>query len=157
MTCSCKIFVMTIQSDYESTSLFSPFQYPLLSLTKEDKGAMKVVKDEMKHPCLNDQLHPIHTTRSFVYGRGSLESSQCVFIQSVQIRFLRCCRNGIITRLADSSESSRNYLIRLFYSLCYPATLSSIGPHRCPAAPPAQRSIHPAVRAYLQLARRWMS
>ena len=40
--CSCKIFVMTIQSDYESTSLFSPFQYPLLSLTKEDKGAMKV-------------------------------------------------------------------------------------------------------------------
>ena len=42
ITCSCKIFVMTIQSDYESTSLFSPFQYPLLSLTKEDKGAMKV-------------------------------------------------------------------------------------------------------------------
>ena len=39
---SCKIFVMTIQSDYESTSLFSPFQYPLLGLTKEDKGAMKV-------------------------------------------------------------------------------------------------------------------
>ena len=42
MTCLCKIFVMTIQSDYESTSLFSPFQYPLLSLTEEDKGAMKV-------------------------------------------------------------------------------------------------------------------
>ena len=41
MTCSCKIFVMTIQSDYESTSPFSPFQYPLLSLTKEDKGVMK--------------------------------------------------------------------------------------------------------------------
>ncbi len=33
---------MTIQSDYESTTLFSPFQYPLLSLTKEDKEAMKV-------------------------------------------------------------------------------------------------------------------
>ena len=42
MGCSCKIFVMTILSDYESTSLFSPFQYLLLSLTKEDKGAMKV-------------------------------------------------------------------------------------------------------------------
>ena len=33
---------MTTQSDYESTSLFSPFQYPLLSLTKEGKVAMKV-------------------------------------------------------------------------------------------------------------------
>ena len=42
MTCSCKIFVIAIQSDYESTSLFSPFQYLLLSLTKEDRGAMKV-------------------------------------------------------------------------------------------------------------------
>ena len=42
MICSCKIFVMTIQSDYESTSLFSPVQYLLLSLTKEDKEAMKV-------------------------------------------------------------------------------------------------------------------
>ena len=42
ITCSCKIFVMTIQSDYESTSLFPPFQYLLLSLTVEDKGAMKV-------------------------------------------------------------------------------------------------------------------
>jgi hypothetical protein len=41
-TCSCKIFVMTIQSDYESTSLFSPFQYLLLGLPKEDKEAMKV-------------------------------------------------------------------------------------------------------------------
>ena len=40
ITCLCKIFVMTIQSDYESTSLFSPFQYQLL--TKEDKEAMKV-------------------------------------------------------------------------------------------------------------------
>ena len=42
ITCSCKIFVMTIQSDYESTSLFSPFQYQLLSLTKADQEAMKV-------------------------------------------------------------------------------------------------------------------
>ena len=42
ITCSCKIFVMTIQSDYESTGLFSPFQYQLPSLTKEDKEAMKV-------------------------------------------------------------------------------------------------------------------
>ena len=40
--CSCKIFVMTIQSDYECTGLFSHFQYQLPSLTKEDKEAMKV-------------------------------------------------------------------------------------------------------------------
>ena len=33
---------MTIQSDYESTGLFSPFQYQLPSLTKENKEAMKV-------------------------------------------------------------------------------------------------------------------
>ncbi len=38
----CKMFVMTIQSCYESTSLFYPFQYLLLSLTNEDKEAMKV-------------------------------------------------------------------------------------------------------------------
>ncbi len=40
--CSCKIFVMTMQSDYESTSFFSPFQYLLLSLSKEDKEAIKM-------------------------------------------------------------------------------------------------------------------
>ena len=62
----------------------------------------------LHYPCLNDQLHPIHTTRSFVYGRGKLEKLPCVFIQSVQIRILRCTRNGIIPGPADSSESSRN-------------------------------------------------